>query len=110
MILKVGWWPPTVGINNHVSPPSYTADESLPYAFQAVQVRLISFFSRECQIMSSTHIKNYEAYVRNNPGRWEKGLCDALIVHIHGGGFVAQSSQSHEVCLSVAVCWGLGTA
>lgn len=27
------------------------------------------------------------------------GLCDELIIHVHGGGFVAQTSRSHEMYL-----------
>jgi hormone-sensitive lipase len=71
--------------------------EGLPYAFKGVQVRLLSFTSRDGQITAASHIKNYDAYARNNAGRWESSVSNALIVHIHGGGFVAQSSQSHEV-------------
>ena len=31
-------------------------------------------------------------------GQVPKHKSDGLLVHIHGGGFVAQSSKSHEVC------------
>lgn len=31
-------------------------------------------------------------------GQVPKPKSDGLLVHIHGGGFVAQSSKSHEVC------------
>lgn len=27
------------------------------------------------------------------------GLCDELIIHVHGGGFVSQTSRSHETYL-----------
>ena len=30
-----------------------------------------------------------------------KPKADGLIIHIHGGGFVAQSSKSHEVGISL---------
>lgn len=47
-----------------------------------VMVRLLSYVAREGQVPSHTHPPS-----------------DCLIIHIHGGGFVAQSSASHSLYL-----------
>lgn len=49
-----------------------------------IQVRLISYYKREGMIG--------EAKSKNNMKPPSRGL----IIHCHGGGFVAQSSKSHE--------------
>ncbi|KAL8612264.1 hypothetical protein ACOMHN_038176 [Nucella lapillus] len=60
-----------------------------------VQVRLISFQLREGQ---EQHLKaSRSPSSRSPPPKAERSR--ALVVHCHGGGFVAQSSRSHEVYL-----------
>nr|KAG5689324.1 hypothetical protein BaRGS_018867 [Batillaria attramentaria] len=61
-----------------------------------VQVRLISSQLREGQ---EQHMKSSKLSPssRNSPQRAPRS--HGLIVHCHGGGFVAQSSRSHEVYL-----------
>ena len=41
--------------------------------------------------------RDKDGNVKYNPHSKQK--TDGLVVHIHGGGFVAQSSKSHEVSL-----------
>ena len=57
-------------------------------AFSNVTVRLLSYTMRRGQMRNTN--------VRASSGQ---GCSEALIIHFHGGGFVAQSSQSHEIYL-----------
>lgn len=95
MLSKLNVWPRLIHI---------CIEPDLPYAFPSVQVRLISFAWRQGQVFQDAHVKRYDSYTQAQEGRWERGYSKALIVHIHGGGFVAQSSLSHEVCLSSSIC------
>lgn len=54
-----------------------------------VQVRLLSYAWRKGQSKDGTI----------HQGQVPKPKSDGLLVHIHGGGFVAQSSKSHEMYL-----------
>ncbi|XP_044164248.1 LOW QUALITY PROTEIN: hormone-sensitive lipase-like [Acropora millepora] len=54
-----------------------------------VQVRLLSYTWRKGQSKDGTI----------HQGQVPKPKSDGLLVHIHGGGFVAQSSKSHEMYL-----------
>ena len=44
-------------------------------------------------------IITWYTYVQRDGGKKTKPLSTGLLVHLHGGGFVAQSSLSHEVSL-----------
>ncbi|CAE1245417.1 LIPE [Acanthosepion pharaonis] len=70
-----------------VSPPSvYTGATS-------VQFRLISSEYREGQEILLKNLSILRLSAKNQP------LSRSLLFHIHGGGFVSQSSKSHEVYL-----------
>eukprot|EP00058_Branchiostoma_floridae_P024634 XP_002610124.1 hypothetical protein BRAFLDRAFT_89828 [Branchiostoma floridae] len=63
-----------------------------------VQVRLICFENREGQPEDiSSPIMDQVEEKLGTKKKVPAPKSDALIIHIHGGGFVAQSSKSHEV-------------
>eukprot|EP01134_Creolimax_fragrantissima_P004390 CFRG4390T1 len=78
-----------------VFPPS---SES-PGSFENVNVRLISYAWRDGQIFESKHIEQYEKFYAENTNRFTRAASPGLIIHFHGGGFLAQTSQSHEIYL-----------
>lgn len=62
-----------------------------------VQVRLLSYEWREGQSKDGSDNVSHH-------GRSPKPKSDGLILHVHGGGFVAQSSKSHEMYLRTWAC------
>lgn len=62
-----------------------------------VQVRLLSYEWREGQSRDGSDSLSHH-------GRSPKPKSDGMILHVHGGGFVAQSSKSHEMYLRTWAC------
>ncbi|XP_002733228.1 hormone-sensitive lipase-like [Saccoglossus kowalevskii] len=62
-------------------------------------IRLISCVQREGALMADTIHPPNEEPAPPPPNKKVAALSRSLLIHIHGGGFVAQSSKSHEVYL-----------
>lgn len=75
-------------------PLKISHDIELP-AIGHIQVRLISAHEREGMIRSD---KNETTFTRNTTQILPKSK--SLLIHAHGGGFIAQSSQSHLLYLN----------
>ncbi|ESO99938.1 hypothetical protein LOTGIDRAFT_113239 [Lottia gigantea] len=67
----------------------------------SVKVRLISYNLRDGQVHGISHLFHMKPNTKNKSGKPQiaKPKSPGLLIHCHGGGFVAQSSKSHEVYL-----------
>ncbi|XP_033099091.1 hormone-sensitive lipase-like [Anneissia japonica] len=65
-----------------------------------VQMRLLCFQEREGQAWLFPLPKSKEESINNRENKVQPSpLSRSLLIHFHGGGFVAQTSKSHEVYL-----------
>ncbi|KNC79242.1 hypothetical protein SARC_08352 [Sphaeroforma arctica JP610] len=77
----------------------FPPDSSKPEGFKDVQVRLISYAWNDGQVFETKHLHRYEQFYKENKSKFTAAVSPGLVIHFHGGGFLSQSSQSHEIYL-----------
>eukprot|EP00128_Syssomonas_multiformis_P017428 Colp12_sorted_trinity150504_noHs@21971 len=74
-------------------------EDGASFKFEHVEVRLLSHRWHKGQIYEMAHHDGYDEYVKKHEKKDGAEPASGLLIHIHGGGFIAQSSKSHEVYL-----------
>jgi hypothetical protein len=68
-----------------------------PLKSEVVVFRLVSHEWLFGQIFDEKHIKDYQTFINKYKPNFSQDKAENLIIHFHGGGFIAHSSLTSEV-------------